>query len=366
MSNSQNYFITGVTGTLGKELIREILETTPHRLFVLIRGKKNLTPQDRLKKILSLSGLEKCLGSRIEAVDGDITFPGFGLQPEVRERLTRETDQFFHVAALTALNGSQEECFNINLGGTKEALALAKSFREKGKLKRFFYFSTAYVAGSRQTYCSREDGLPAHPAHANFYEASKYEAEKCVRAAMSEGLPATIFRPSIVVGHSQTGATSEFNVIYPFLKLFAHRIMTRLPSRRENSFNIVPIDFVIQASLEIAGRADSVGKAYHLVTQDPPSIGLLMDVAREEYPQLPPVELIDPDDFDPAVMSGQEKFVFDMLAPYLGYLNDNLTFDTVCTEAALKGTGIKMPKTDADFLKRLLAYAVDAGYLVVS
>lgn len=366
MSEKQTYFLTGVTGTLGKELIREMLETTPHHLYVLIRGKKNLSSHERLRKILALSGLERFLDARITAVDGDITRPGFGLSAEDLGRLRSETDRFIHVAALTALNGSREECFAINLGGTKEALALAWDFRKNGKLKRFFYFSTAYVAGSRQTYCSLESGLPENPAHANFYEASKYEAEKCVRQAIAEGLPATIFRPSIVVGHSKTGATSEFNVIYPFLKLFAHRIITKLPSRRENSFNIVPIDFVIEAALAIAAREDSVGKAFHLVTKDPPSIGTLLDVAREEYPQIPPVDLIDPDDFDAATLPAQEKFVYDMLAPYLGYLNDNLTFDTSCTEAALKGTGVVFPKTDAEFLKRLLAYAVDAGYLVVS
>ncbi len=366
MAETKNLFITGVTGTLGKELIRELLRTTNDRLVVLIRGKNRLSAEDRLRKILSLQGLEAEAGQRIQAVEGDITQPGFGLAPEVRDRLIRETDRFFHIAALTALNGSREDCFRINLGGTLEALKLAWRFYREGKLERFFYFSTAYVAGSLQTYCSKENSLPEQPAHANFYESSKYESEKRVREALAEGLPVTIFRPSIVVGNSVTGETSEFNVIYPFLKLFAHRIITALPSRVENSFNIVPIDFVIRAALEIASHEDSVGKGYHLVTQNPPTIELLLEVARQEYPQIPAIEVIDPKDFDRSALSPQEQFVYDMMTPYLGYLNDNLTFETTQTEAALAGTGVEFPKTDGDFLRRLLAYAVDAGYLVVS
>lgn len=366
MSEKQTYFLTGVTGTLGKELVRELLITAPHELYVLIRGQKNLSARERLRKILAASGIEHFFEKRIWALEGDITRPGLGISSEEMELLRAKTDRFMHVAALTALNGSREECFSINLGGTREALSVGWDFLKKGKMKRFFYFSTAYAAGSRQTYRSLESGLPESPAHANFYESSKYEAEKFVRQAIAEGFPATIFRPSIVVGHSQTGATSEFNVIYPFLKLFAHRILTKLPSRLENSFNIVPIDFVIKAALAIAQRDDSLGRGYHLVTQEPPTIGMLLDVARQEYPQIPEVELIDPDRFEPSALPPQEKFVYDMLTPYLGYLNDHLTFDTSDAQEALRGTGVDFPRTDRGFLKRLLAYAVDAGYLLVS
>ncbi len=365
MNKPRSLFLTGATGALGRELVREILTKTEDHLTLLVRRKQRFSHWDRVRKILAGYGLERFLGTRVEVVEGDVTLPGLGLKPDDLARLRSETREIYHIAALTALNASEEECNRVNLGGTEEILRLAHDFASQGVLERFFYFSTAYVAGSRQTYCSREDELPSRPAHANFYESSKYAAEGRVREAMRKGLRATIFRPSIVVGDSQTGEVSEFNVIYPFMKLFAHGILTKLPTQLENSFNIVPIDFVIRASFAISRQPDSIGKTFHLVTQDPPTIGMLLKLKEEAYPDVPEIEVIPPEDFTKENLNETEQIVFEMLAPYLGYLNDHLTFDTSNTERALARTDIPFPKTDYDFLRVITRYAVDAGYLVV-
>lgn len=365
MITNKSILITGVTGTLGKEFIKELLSTTQDTLYVLVRRKGRFTHWDRMRKILAGSEMERFLGTRIHAVEGDVTLPSFGIPQHDLLHLRKEITEFFHIAALTALNGSKEECEAINIGGTRHALKLANDFREQGNLKRFFYFSTAYVAGSKQTYCSKEDELPAKPAHANFYESSKYQSESLVREAMAAGLPVTIFRPSIVVGDSKTGAVSEFNVIYPFMKMFAHGILAVLPTRLDNSFNIVPIDFVIKAAAVISRQPQSIGKTYHLITENPPSIGMLLRLKQEEYPQLPPIKIVDPETFSLESLDLMSRTVYQLLEPYLGYLNDSLTFDASNTIAALEGTKVSMPKTDYEFLKLLIRYAVSAGYLMV-
>lgn len=364
MNKANAVFLTGVTGTLGKELLKALVSAGDGKIYLLVRPKKRQTQGDRIRKILADCGQENLLGTRVHVFDGDVTLPGFGLDAKAVEILRREVGIFYHVAALTALNGSEEDCRRINLGGTLEALNLAWDLRKNGRLERFFYFSTAYVAGSLQTYRSMEDRLPDHPKHANFYESSKYESEKKVREAIAQGLPGTIFRPSIVVGDSRTGAVSEFNVIYPFMKLYAHGILSKLPTRPDNSFNIVPIDFVVNASLAISGQADSVGKTYHLVTEKPPTIGMLLKLGAEEYPNIPRVQVVSPDEFKSDTLSPEEKIAYGMLRPYLGYLNDHLTFDMANTHRALKGTGIGFPVTDYAFLKRLVEYAVGVGYLI--
>ena len=365
MAENKTLLITGVTGTLGKEMIKELILTTEYKLYVLVRRKGRHTHWDRMRKIFSAYDLERYLGTRIQVLEGDVTSPQLGLSEESLAVLRSEVSEFYHVAALTALNGSREDCERINIGGVQNALEVAWDLFKNGKMKRFFYFSTAYVAGSRQTYRSFEDRLTENPAHANFYESSKYQAEGKVREALAKGLPVTIFRPSIVVGDSRTGEVSEFNVIYPFMKLFAHGILTVLPTRPDNSFNIVPIDFVIKASMAIARQESSLGKTFHLTTQNPPTIGMLLKVKTQEYPQLARLEVISPDDFKPENLDVVSKGVYQMLEPYLGYLNDDLTFDMSNTEKALQGTGIAMPKTDYEFLKILIRYAVDAGYLIL-
>lgn len=211
------------------------------------------------------------------------------------------------------------------------------------------------MPGSLAALHALEDDLTATPAHANFYESSKYEAERLVRRAVAEGLPATTFRPSIVVGDSRTGEASDFNVIYPLMKLFAHGILSDLPARAEDTFNVVPIDFVTRSIAAIARRDDSIGRTYHLITERPPTIRMLLRVKDAEFPTMPPIRLVDRE----AKVDGR-----DWIEPYLPYLSCRLTFDTSNTRAALEGTGISPPRTDYAFLAGLLRYAVGKGYLI--
>lgn len=49
-------FITGGSGFLGKVLIEKLLRSCPgiERIYVLMRGKKNVSGEERLKKITDL------------------------------------------------------------------------------------------------------------------------------------------------------------------------------------------------------------------------------------------------------------------------------------------------------------------------
>ena len=350
--------LTGVTGALGRCLVREFLETTDFGLILVIRPKGRLSPLDRARRMLASSDLDGPIGSRVEILEGDVTRPGLGLDPDDLARLRREVVAFHHVAALTALNGGEGPCHRVNVEGTIEALRLAWDLFRDGRLDRFIYVSTAFVAGSRSTLHVLEDELIVSPAHANHYESSKYEAERLVRLASEEGLPTIIVRPSIVVGDSITGEVAEFNVIYPLMKLFAHGILSTLPARPESTFNIVPIDYVTRALAAISRQADSVGRTYHLVTETPPSIATLLRVKDVEFPSMPHVALVDP-------ASGQaDGNGLKWLEPYLSYLDCRLTFDTTNTLAALADTGIASPRTDDRFLANILRYAVGRGYLI--
>lgn len=365
MNSKEQFFLTGVTGALGGRLLNELLRNFDGTFFVLVRSSKKFSAEERIRKILAAEKHEDLFKKRVFVLEGDVTLPCFGLKGNDFQKLISKTTVFYHVAALTALNGSEEDCRIMNVQGTLEALGLAWKMKKEGSLRRFFYFSTAYVAGSRQTFHSPEDTLPEKPAFANFYESSKYASEQNVREALKQGLPATIFRPSIVVGDSKTGEVSSFNVIYPFMKLFVHGILRIFPTRLENSVNIVPVDFVVKASVEISKQDSSVGKVFHLVTQSPPTIGMMLNYLNKAYPNVSIPQLISPEKFKPEILEGDEKLAYEILEPYLGYLNDHLSFDTRNTEAALKSTSLRFPDTDEDFLKVLFDYAVKTGYLVV-
>ncbi len=363
--SDQPLLITGATGALGQQLVRELIEESDRTLYLLIRGKGRRSPEDRARKLLAPGGGEGLLGSQVRVVAGDVAQPGFGLAPRDRDRLRDEIGLFYHVAALTDLNAAEEPCRRINIAGTVEALRLARELDERGRFERLVYFSTAYVAGSGRPYHAFEEEMAPEPAHANAYESTKYEAERRVRGAMAEGLPVTIVRPSIVVGDSRTGEVTEFNVIYPFLKLYAHGILSILPAHPDDTFNVVPIDFVTRAVRALARRPDSVGKTYHLVADRPPSIGTLLKVKDVEFPTIPHIELVDPDQFAAGPQALLQSQIQELVGPYLGYLRCRLTFDTTNTRAALADTDVNFPKTDYDFLTRIVQYAVDRKYLLI-
>src|SRR5205823_5123536 len=149
-----------------------------------------------------------------------------------------------HTAAVTSLTADRRLCEAVNRDGTANALAVAERCVKGGRLARFLHLSTALVAGGSSQAVAREDDLPVAPAYANAYESSKYEGERLVRAAMHAGLPATVFRPSMVVGDSETGHTRDFNVIYPLLRLMASGYVTRFPADPAAPLHLAPMDLV--------------------------------------------------------------------------------------------------------------------------
>lgn len=361
---TKTIFITGATGSIGRELVRIILEKTQDQLILMVRPKPAASHEERIEKLLKKMGINGNSKSRLRVVAGDLTQPRLGLDAGDWNTVVRETDEFYHIAALTNLGAAWEEAEKINLQGTVHVIELAREARTKGKLDRFFYYSTAYVAGSLTAIHALEDALTENPSFANSYEATKFLAEKKVREE-GESFPITIFRPSIVVGDSEKGAISDFNVIYPFIRLFAHGHLRRIPSRLEHAFNIVPIDFVVKASFAISRQESSRNKTYHLVSENPATLGMLLEL-KDEYGHFPSVEVVAPENFSLEDLDPNEKEIFSSLDPYLGYLGSTLSFDTRNTKEALEKTGILLPVTDRAFLKRIIDYAIEKGYFLKS
>ena len=114
--------------------------------------------------------------------------------------------------------------------------------------------------------------LPHH------YHRTKYESERLVR----EGVEAKtlVFRPGIVVGHSETGEMDKIDGPYYFFKLL-QRLRHALPEwfplagPEGGQTNIVPVDFVARAMDHIAHLPDDElpGDTFHLVNPEPMTVG---------------------------------------------------------------------------------------------
>ena len=89
-----------------------------------------------------------------------------------------------------------------------------------------------------------------------------------MRKAMADGLPATVYRPGIVVGDSRTGATQKYDGPY-FVATFLRRqlpvaVVPAVADPDRVRVCVVPRDFVIAAMDRLSVREESVGRTYAL------------------------------------------------------------------------------------------------------
>ena len=183
-----------------------------------------------------------------------------------------DVDEVWHLAAVYDLAVAPEVARRVNVEGTRHVLEFCRGLRD---LRRLQYVSTCYVSG-RYEGCFAEDDLEEGQAFRNHYERTKYDAEVLVRAAMASGLPATVYRPGIVVGDSATGETQKYDGPY-FLATFLLRqlsvaVVPALGDADRVRVCLVPRDFVVGAMDELSVLEESRGRTYALVDPDPPTV----------------------------------------------------------------------------------------------
>ena len=166
----------------------------------------------------------------------------------------------------------------VNVTGTRNVNAFAKSARN---LRHYHYVSTCYVAGKRRGRIL-ETELNHDAGFRNYYEETKYLAETEV-ATLSEELPITIHRPSVVCGDSVSGETAKFDGVYYLIKylLKSPGLFSILNiGNREVKLNLVPVISWSRVRRPRAGwRAIgrlATGRSYQLSTRE------LVDVLAEE------------------------------------------------------------------------------------
>ena len=113
------------------------------------------------------------------------------------------------------------------------------------------------------------------------YSRTKFESEKIVREEAN--VPWRVYRPGIVVGHSQTGEMDKIDGPYYFFKVI-QRLRGLLPpwmptvGLEGGKINLVPVDFVAAAMDHIAHQDGLDGRAFHLTDPTPKTAGQVINV----------------------------------------------------------------------------------------
>ena len=239
---SDAILLTGGTGFLGMELIaRWLQDDAGPDIFVAVRARDAAGAQTRVDELLArLYDDPPPSAARLRPVCAELTTEGLGLSARDRADLIANVGRVVHCAASISFTLPLDEARSINVGGTSHVLGLA---REIDDLQRVVHVSTAYVAG-RARGRFREADLDCGQRFRNTYEQTKCEAELLVASAGD--LPLAVLRPSIVVGESDSGWTSAFNVVYWPLQAFARGLFAELPAEPSGIVDLVPVDHVTE------------------------------------------------------------------------------------------------------------------------
>jgi thioester reductase-like protein len=256
-------FLTGSTGYLGAHVAAELLGARDH-LNLLVRARDNRDAEKRLWKALQLHldfpRFYDYLKTRISVYVGDLTGAQFGLASGDYDRLVRSTDSIIHCAA--SLNRrSERTCLNVNLRGTLEVIKLASSARDHHGLRRFSNVSTVAVAGHRfNEVVDEESAIDWERSDYDPYARTKKFGEHMVRELLPD-VSKIIFRPSIILGDSRHGETTQFDMVRSFVFLAGLPV---LPFRPADRIDIVNVDFVAGAIAALHQKENPRHDAYHL------------------------------------------------------------------------------------------------------
>lgn len=255
--------VTGFpTSFLATRVVRKIHETEPDTPIRCVVPARFLARAAELVESFGPSA-----AARVQLLEGDVTALDLGLSGSEYMALAEEVSRIHHCAAATYLGVERTAAERLNVEGVREVLELARS---APRLERLIHWSSALVAGSRRGIVREDELLPS--AFRNVVEETRFRGESLVRAAMGKGMPATVLRPSIVVGDSKTGEIDRLEGPYLLVLLMLSTppdLRLPLPARAEIPLNLVPIDYVVDAGCAIASDPRSVGRTFHLVDPRP-------------------------------------------------------------------------------------------------
>jgi len=384
-TKSTRILLTGGTGFLGSHIAASLLGEG-YQLTLLARPKRQVAASARIDQLLDWLGIDTALRKNARVIEGRIDEPNLGLDPGTYSDLLRNIDEIVHCASDTSFSERKRANVEaVNVAGLENVLDLA------ARSDCFFLhlISTAFVAGKVTGPCPEAFVNPRE--FTNVYEETKCRGEWTARERASEaGIRLSIYRPSIVYGHSETGRSLLFNALYYpvrtalFLKnLYEADIRERggrkaaemgvrmesdgwtyLPIRMEVSsrggINLVPVNHFVEAFRAIMEEALD-GGIFHIVNSRLKKIEEIIEYGKKLF-RMKGIEPCSAEDFERAPKNALETLFAAYLEAYGPYIKDQRVFETENSGPILRRKGISCPDFDFEVFSRCMTYAVEVGW----
>jgi nucleoside-diphosphate-sugar epimerase len=349
--------VTGATGFIGRGVVARLV-AAGRAVTVLVRGRDGMPAPARVAAALGgAAALE-----RLDVVEGDLATVGAWAAADLR-RLRAGIETVIHCAGDTLF--APDVLAPFVAGHVEGPVALLRCLAG-GRLARWTQLSTAFVCGERSDTIRELEADVGQRFH-NVYERSKLDAELRLRAAgRAAGVDVRVLRPSIVVGAAPTTAGGvPSNLFFAFIRLLATLAQwpggidarLRIAAAPAAPFNIVPLDYVVAATIALAEHPDAADGTFHLVVPDAPTQAAMLAMLVE---RLGPrgITLLDAATRPLIDPSPLERRVARMLEPYRAYLTQVVRFDDTRAAAILRRCGVARPTLERADVHRLVDLAL--------
>lgn len=369
--NPQAVFLTGATGLLGVYLLEELLRQTQADIYCLVRALDEDFARQRLVNHLQSYGLWNAdFAERIIPVIGDLTEPLFDLDEDIYQALAETVDVVYYSAGWINMLYPYSRLKPANVLGVKEAIRFAGLCQTK---PLHFVSSIAVFFNELNTegrVLQESDAPIYHPSLKGGYGKSKWVGDRLVAAAQERGLPATIHRPTRIMGHSQTGALNDNSELLP--QLLKGCIKLGLYPNWDIEVTLVPVDYISRTMVHLATCTDNFGKAFHYFNHHPirwlDLLSLikahgysLQEVPYEQWQEALKERMDSQDEQYSRDKEFYSRLLLALKVPhYLFYKRPR--FDSKNIQEGLKGTDIHCHKIDDELIGKYLHYWQKSGF----
>lgn len=356
-----NVLLTGATGYLGTHLLAGLLVSSSLRVKCLVRAANDAAARERvIQSLVQFKLWQPEWAQRIQVVAADLGSSRLGLTQADYVALSEGMDAIIHNGATVNYVLSYEQLKDVNVNGTQELLRIA----EDAQLP-FVYISTLRL------FDSRFDGVPITEldkvdekgtTYAG-YSRSKWMAEKLISAAGRRGMPYCIVRPGLICGDESSGIPNVNDAIARLVKGCVEIGLAPLSALQ---VNLTPIDYVVKGVVGLLFHADSNGKVFHLVNDQPTRCDDIMNTLRDmgyNLYLLPYGEWI-------ARLKQSASTGSNFLLPLLQYFDDDLPqqsqkrlFDSRFTQDHLRDLDIKPSLVTRKLLQKNIEGMIEFGFM---
>lgn len=371
-----NLLLAGATGYLGIHILADFLEHDKGTAYCLVRGKDVADSKKRLYDLLNFYFGERfSVSNRIEIIGADLQKDNFGLTDEEYQALLSKVDTVINAAASVKHYGVYQYFYEVNVESVKRLITFCKQSNAK-----LIHTSTLAVSGNgfdsdlvqiekRFTESDLYIGQPLK----NVYARSKFEAEKVVLEAMSNGLQANIMRMGNLTNRASDGVFQKNYESNAFLKRITSLVKLGVypGTLSDVAMEFTPIDEAAAAIMTIARRFSSERIVFHISNPDVITLSTMFNLFSQLGIEVKGVDATEFDHYLQTVTKQEgmegvlDAFVNDFDGKNELSYDSKIRIENDFTVQYLKALGFEWADIGMDYLRKYVEYFRKIGYMEV-